>query len=103
MLENLYGHTWCDCLECDQSVEALRALMVGRGNREDNLMIALVHFSYSDGTNPIKTNAVSHTCTTYHVFGELYYLLHPRGEIQDSQLVDLDEGDDEDWDVDDGI
>ncbi len=102
MLENSFGHTWCDCLECDQSVEALRALVVERGNYEDNLMIALVHFSHSAGTNPAIMDLSSHTCTTYHVFGELYYLLHPRGEIQDLQLVKSDE-DDEDWDVDGGI
>ena len=103
MLENLFGHTWCDCLECDQSVEALRALMIGYGNPDDNLMIALVHFSHSAGTNPTRIDAYNHTNTTYHVFGELYYLLHVRGEIQDPQLVKSDEDDDEDWDVDDRV
>ena len=96
MLENRYGHTWCDCLECDQAVDALRALMVGRGNRDDNLMIALVHFSHSAGADPTEMD------TTYLIFGELYCLLHRRGEIQDPQLVKSDE-DDEDWDVDGGI
>ena len=98
MLKNPFGHTWCDCLECDQTVDALRILMVGRGNRDDNLMIALIHFSHSGGfADPDKID------TTYRVFGKIYYLLHPYGDIQDPQLVKLDEDDDEDWDVDDGI
>ncbi len=90
MLENSFGHTWCDCLSCDQSVEALRILIVGRENRDNILMLALVHYTHDIDTD-------------YHVFGELYHLLHPRGEIQDPQLVKSDEDDDEDWDVDDGI
>ena len=95
MLENLFGHTWCNCLECDQRVEALRALIVGRGNYDDNLMISLTHFSYSAGVGKLTS-----TDTTYHIFGELYYLLHPFGDIQDPQLVDLDEDDDDNWDED---
>jgi hypothetical protein len=71
--------------------------MVGRGNRDNKLMIALVHFSYSAGADSISMD------TTYHVFDKLYYLLHPHGEIQDPQLVKSDEDDDEDWDEDDGI
>ncbi len=94
MLENLFGHTWCNCLECDQRVEALRALIVGRGNRDDNLMIALIHFSHGGGGD---SNDVD---TTYHVFNESYYLLHPYGDIQDPQLVNPDEDDDDDWDED---
>ncbi len=96
MLENRYAHTWCDCLECDQAVDALRALMVGRVNRDDNLMLSLVHFSHSADADPTQMD------TTYCVFNEIYYLLHPYGDIQDPQLVREDE-DDEDWDVDDGI
>ncbi len=102
MLENLYGHTWCNCLECDQSVEALRILIVERGNRDDNLMLSLAHFSHSAGTKLTSMYATNYTCTTYNIFGEFYYLLHRRGEIQDPQLVKPDE-DDDDWDYDDGI
>ena len=93
MLENLFGHIWCNCLECDQRVEALRVLMVGRANRDDDLMLALIHFSHSVGDA-----APTNMDTTYHVFGETYYLLHHRGEIQDPQLVDWDEDEDEDDD-----
>ena len=91
MMENLFGHTWCNCLECDQRIDALRVLMVGCANRDDNLMLALVHFSYND----------VHWDTTYHVFGETYHLLSHWGEIQDPQLVNPDEDDDDDWDEDD--
>ena len=95
MLENLFGHTWCNCLECDQRVEALRVLIVGRANRDDDLIITLFHFSHSAGTDePARLN------TIYRVFGEQYYLLHPSGDIQDPQLVDLDEDEDDDWDED---
>ena len=90
MLENSFGHTWCDCLECDQSVEALRALLIKRDNCDRNLELAFVHFILTGDTS-------------YIVFGELYHLLHRRGEIQDPQLVDYDEDDDDDWDENDGI
>ena len=88
-MENLFGHTWCNCLECDQRIEALRILVVGRGNRDDDLMLALIHYAHTIDT-------------TYHVFGETYFLLQRIGEIQDPQLVDPDEDDDDDWDEDDG-
>ena len=89
-MKNRFGHTWCNCLECDQRVDALRVLMVGRGNRDDNLMLALVHFPHD--LHPVGTSVD----TTYHVFGETYYLLHRFGEIQDPQYVDPDEDDDDD-------
>lgn len=98
-MENLFGHIWCDCLGCDQRVEAFRILMVGRTNCDNDLMIVLTHFSHSDGgANPSPWD------TTYTIFGEHYYLLHPSGEIQDPQLVDPDEDedDDDDWNEDDG-
>jgi hypothetical protein len=86
MLKNLLGHTWCDCLECDQSVEALRILVVGRGNRDDGLMLALIHHTHDIDT-------------TYHIFSGLYLICHPAGDIVDPQYVKDDE-DDEDWDED---
>ncbi len=91
-MKNIFEHTWCDCLECDEAIAAFRLLIVGRGNRDAELMLALVHHTHD-------------TNTTYHVFGETYHLLHHRGEIQDPQLVDWDEDedDDEEWDPDDGL
>ncbi len=94
-MKNLFGHTWCNCLECDQRVEALRVLIVGRGNRDDDLMLALVHFSHAAGDHgPTKVD------TTYDVFGKTYYLLHRYGDIQDEQLIGWDEDEDEDDDDD---
>ncbi|KKL71814.1 hypothetical protein LCGC14_2091140 [marine sediment metagenome] len=90
MLENSFGHTWCDCFECDQTIEAFRFLMVRRENRDDDLMIAFIHLSHNIVDNPDKMD------TTYRIFGEIYYLLHPHGEIQDPQLVKPDEDDDDD-------
>ncbi len=87
MLENSFGHTWCNCLECDQVVEALRTLLVKRSNCDRNLEIAFVHFALTSDT-------------TYFIFGEFYCINARRGEIQDPQLVKPDE-DDEDWDEDD--
>ena len=92
-MENPFGHTWCNCLECDQRVEALRLLLVGRVNRDDALMLVFTHHAHTAET-------------TYVVFGEVYHLLHRFGEIQDPQLVHPDEDeddDDEDWDPDDRI
>lgn len=93
-MQNRFGHTWCNCLECDQRVDALRTLVVVRGNRDDDLMIAFVHHTH--------TNSASGSA--YHVFGETYYLLTHFGEIQDPQLVDPDEDDDDDeeWEPEDG-
>ena len=98
-MKNLFGHTWCNCLECDQRVAALRVLMVWCGNRDDDLMLALIHFAHDAGAaDPTSID------TTYLVFGEIYYLLHHRGDIQDPQLVDEDEDeDDDDWDEDERI
>ncbi len=91
MLENrLAGHFWCECLECDQTVEGLRALLVHRKNSDIKLELAFVHFALTGDTS-------------YIVFNELYHVNTRHGEIQDPQLVKSDEDDDEDWDVDDGI
>ena len=90
MLENrLAGHLWCESLECDQTVEGLRALLVHRKNSDINLELAFVHFALTGDTS-------------YIVFNELYHVNTRRGEIQDPQLVKPDE-DDDDWDYDDGI
>lgn len=85
MLENLFGHTWCDCLECDEAVAAFQTLIVRSGNHENNLALILVHFPHSNDTS-------------YLIFGELYYLLSHDGEVQDPQLIDWDEDEDEDDD-----
>jgi len=91
-MENLFEHTWCNCLECDDAIAPFKILIVGRGNRDAELMLALVHRTHTPST-------------TYHVFGETYHLLDRIGEIQDEQLVgwDEDEGDDEEWDPDNGL
>ena len=65
--------------------------MVGRANRDDDLMLALIHFSHSNDTTDLTS-----LDTTYRVFGELYYLLTHSGEVQDPQLVDWDEDEDDD-------
>ena len=90
MLENRpASHFWCECLECDQTVEGLRALLVHRKNSDAKLELAFVHFALTGATS-------------YIVFNELYHVNTRHGEIQDPQLVREDE-DDEDWDEDDGI
>ena len=86
-MESLLGHTWCNCLQCDKSIEAFSILVVGTGNRDNTLGLSLVHFSLTDDTS-------------YLVFNELYYLLSHDGEVQDEQLVDSDEDEDEDDDDD---
>lgn len=89
-MESLYGHTWCNCLVCDERIEAFQLLIVGRGNRDNDLILALIHHAHTSDTS-------------YVVFGKLYYLLNRHGEIQDPQLIDWDEDedeDDEDWDED---
>lgn len=89
-MNNWGEHTFCNCLECDQEIEAFRILIVGRRNWDPDLELALIHFLYTDDTS-------------YNVFGELYLICHPLGAIVDPQLwEDDDDDDDEDWDPEDG-
>ncbi len=81
-MNNLYEHTWCNCLECDLTVEAFRILVVKHGNQDSDLMLALMHFAHIDET-------------TYNVFGEIYLICSRFGDILDEMYYDGD--DDDPW------
>ena len=85
-MNSLYGHTWCDCLECDQTIEVFKILIVARGNRDPDLALALIHFSHTDETS-------------YTVFGETYLICSEYGDILDPMYYDDD--DDDPWEPED--
>ncbi|KKL80853.1 hypothetical protein LCGC14_2000600 [marine sediment metagenome] len=85
-MDSLYGHTWCNCLECDLTIEAMSILVVEHRNRDTDLGIALVHFTHSNDTS-------------YNVFGEMYLICSRFGDILDS--VYYDDDDDDPWEPED--
>jgi len=89
-MDNLMGHTWCDCLQCDRVVEAMSILIVEYRNRDTDLGIALVHFTHDDETS-------------YSVFGEMYSICHRSGNILDPMYYDDDDDEDDPdpWEPDD--
>lgn len=83
-MDSLYGHTWCNCLECDLAVEAMSILVVEHKNRDTDLGMALVHFAYANDTS-------------YNVFGEMYLICNRFGDILDPMYYD----DDDPWEPED--
>lgn len=89
-MDSLYGYTWCNCLECDSTIESFKILIVGYRNRDPDLALALVHFALENETS-------------YSVFGELYLICHPLGDILDPNLYDDDDDEEDDpWEPEDG-
>lgn len=91
IMDSLYGHTWCNCLECDLNVEAISILVVEHQNRDPDLGMALVHFAH--------TNDASVSDTSYSVFGEIYLICNRFGNILDPMYYDDD--DDDPWEPED--
>ena len=51
MLENPHNRIECNCLECDQSIEAFQIFIVLSKNRDHDLSLTLVHFPYTSNTS----------------------------------------------------
>lgn len=82
---NWTEHIWCDCLACDDGIEAFQILIVRTEGPYDELELTFAHF-------PLLGD------TSYVVFGELYHILNRRGDILDPQYIDWDEDEDEEDD-----